>query len=244
MRVGFISDIHGNLLALDAVLADLEQQRARPLVCLGDICFGPQAHECLERVRELGCPVILGNWDSLVDRRLPAGRRPGRDHALRDRPLVGRPAHRRRPRVRAHVRPRRSTSRSRTARGCSASTARRARSRTGSSRRPPTTTSRTMFAGARRRRARRRPHAPADAAPLRPSMIVNPGSVGQPFSQWWPREIRVAHWAEYGVIDIERRRASRSTCGACRTTSTAAAAAAPRATCPTARWWIDSWNAC
>ena len=33
------------------------------------------------------------------------------------------------------------------------------------------------------------------------SMIVNPGSVGQPFSQWWPKEIRVAHWAEYGVID-------------------------------------------
>ena len=64
MRVGFISDIHGNLFALDAVLADLEQKQVDRLVCLGDICFGPQAHECLDRIRELGCPVILGNWDS------------------------------------------------------------------------------------------------------------------------------------------------------------------------------------
>src|SRR6478736_5286213 len=64
MRVGFISDIHGNLRALDAVLADLERHDVDRIVCLGDICFGPQAHECLDRVRELGCPVILGDWDS------------------------------------------------------------------------------------------------------------------------------------------------------------------------------------
>ncbi len=56
MRVGFISDIHGNLLALDAVLADLEQQDVDRVVCLGDICFGPQAHECLERVRGARLP--------------------------------------------------------------------------------------------------------------------------------------------------------------------------------------------
>ena len=64
MRVGFISDIHGNLFALDAVLADLEHHDVDRIVCLGDICFGPQAHECLARVKELGCPVVLGNWDS------------------------------------------------------------------------------------------------------------------------------------------------------------------------------------
>ena len=45
MRVGFISDIHGNLLALDAVLADLEQMNVDRIVCLGDVCFGPQAPE-------------------------------------------------------------------------------------------------------------------------------------------------------------------------------------------------------
>jgi predicted phosphodiesterase len=64
VRVGFISDIHGNLFALDAVLADLEHHDVDRIVCLGDICFGPQAHECLARVKELGCPVVLGNWDS------------------------------------------------------------------------------------------------------------------------------------------------------------------------------------
>src|SRR5262245_40018016 len=64
VRVGLISDIHGNVPAFEAVLADLEQQNVDRVVCLGDICFGPQAHECLEIVRGLGCPVILGNWDS------------------------------------------------------------------------------------------------------------------------------------------------------------------------------------
>ena len=59
MRVGFISDIHGNLFALEPVLADLEAQKVDRIVCLGDICFGPQAHECLERVRGLGCPIVL-----------------------------------------------------------------------------------------------------------------------------------------------------------------------------------------
>src|SRR5438045_3483971 len=71
MRVGFISDIHGNLLALEAVLADLEKQGVDHVVCLGDICFGPQASECLERVRELGCPVILGNWDAWSTKGFP-----------------------------------------------------------------------------------------------------------------------------------------------------------------------------
>src|SRR5256885_6924263 len=64
MRVGFISDIHGNLFALEPVLADLEQQNVDQVVCLGDVCFGPQAHECLAIVRQLGCPVVLGNWDA------------------------------------------------------------------------------------------------------------------------------------------------------------------------------------
>src|SRR5262249_1521857 len=64
MRVGLVSDVHGNLLALEAVLAEIEAEQLDSVVCLGDICFGPQAHECLERIRGLGCPVVLGNWDS------------------------------------------------------------------------------------------------------------------------------------------------------------------------------------
>ena len=39
-----------------------------------------------------------------------------------------------------------------------------------------------------------------------PSLVVNPGSVGQPFSQWWPQPIRVGHWAEYGVVETDGER--------------------------------------
>jgi len=53
MRVGVISDIHGNRFGLEPVLADLERQGFDQIVCLGDICFGPQAHECLAIVRDL-----------------------------------------------------------------------------------------------------------------------------------------------------------------------------------------------
>lgn len=64
MRLGLISDIHGNLLALEAVLAELEREELDRLVCLGDVVAGPRANEALARIRELGCPVIMGNWDA------------------------------------------------------------------------------------------------------------------------------------------------------------------------------------
>lgn len=67
MRLAVIADIHGNAVALDAALADIEQVDA--LVCLGDVAEGgPQPVECVERLREVGCPVVLGNTDEwLVD---------------------------------------------------------------------------------------------------------------------------------------------------------------------------------
>lgn len=65
MRIAVISDIHGNCIALDAVLAD---QRARALdqvVCLGDaIQGGPQPAETVARLRELGCAIVMGNADA------------------------------------------------------------------------------------------------------------------------------------------------------------------------------------
>jgi predicted phosphodiesterase len=64
MRLGIISDIHGNLLALEAVLAELDREAPDRLICLGDVVAGPRAHEALARVRGLGCPVIMGNWDA------------------------------------------------------------------------------------------------------------------------------------------------------------------------------------
>jgi predicted phosphodiesterase len=64
VRLGLIADIHGNLPALDAVLAEIRREGVDRIVCLGDISIGPQPVETLERVRSLGCPVIMGNWDA------------------------------------------------------------------------------------------------------------------------------------------------------------------------------------
>src|SRR5918911_3132157 len=69
MRVAIIADIHGNRVALDAVLAELGGEHIDQLVCLGDVAAtGPQPREALDRLRELGCPVVMGNADaSLLD---------------------------------------------------------------------------------------------------------------------------------------------------------------------------------
>jgi predicted phosphodiesterase len=64
VRLGLISDIHGNRLALDAVLNELEREGVDEFVCLGDVAVGPQPAEAIQRVRELGCPVVMGNWDA------------------------------------------------------------------------------------------------------------------------------------------------------------------------------------
>lgn len=68
MRVAVISDIHGNQVALEAVLADLSQQPAvDQMVIAGDLCLnGPYPRQVLEIVQQLGCPVIQGNVDAEV----------------------------------------------------------------------------------------------------------------------------------------------------------------------------------
>jgi len=65
MRIAVISDIHGNCIALDAVLTDLGRDSVDWLVCLGDaIQGGPQPAEVVARLRDLGCPVVMGNADA------------------------------------------------------------------------------------------------------------------------------------------------------------------------------------
>lgn len=65
MRIAIISDIHGNQLALEAVLDDLARQpRCDHVVIAGDLCLnGPRPREVLQSVRALNCPVIQGNVD-------------------------------------------------------------------------------------------------------------------------------------------------------------------------------------
>lgn len=64
MRVGLISDVHGNRVALETVLAALERDAPDQLVCLGDCAvMGPDPVGSLDLLESLGCPVILGNAD-------------------------------------------------------------------------------------------------------------------------------------------------------------------------------------
>jgi len=59
-----ISDIHANLEALRAVLADIEKQGADEIVCLGDIVgYGPRPLECLDLVRRTSRMIVCGNHD-------------------------------------------------------------------------------------------------------------------------------------------------------------------------------------
>ncbi len=74
MRIALFADIHGNLPALEAVLVDLQDEAVDQLVCLGDVAaVGPQPHEVIARLRQLGCPVVMGNTDAwLADEALGA----------------------------------------------------------------------------------------------------------------------------------------------------------------------------
>ena len=64
MRFAIFSDIHANLEALQAVLADAERQRCTHHVCLGDVVgYNADPHECVRIVRDLDCPVVKGNHD-------------------------------------------------------------------------------------------------------------------------------------------------------------------------------------
>jgi predicted phosphodiesterase len=65
MRLGLISDIHGNLFALETVLAELAREHLDELICLGDVAaLGPEPGAVLARLQSLGCPVVMGNMDA------------------------------------------------------------------------------------------------------------------------------------------------------------------------------------
>lgn len=67
MRIAIISDIHGNITALDAVLADLRTRLVDATYCLGDLVgYAAHPNEVTERVRAEGIPTIMGNYDDGV----------------------------------------------------------------------------------------------------------------------------------------------------------------------------------
>ncbi len=72
-RVALISDIHGNLTALRAVLDDIERRGISRVICLGDLVGkGPRSDETVDACRD-SCEVVLrGNWDDFIGKENPA----------------------------------------------------------------------------------------------------------------------------------------------------------------------------
>jgi diadenosine tetraphosphatase ApaH/serine/threonine PP2A family protein phosphatase len=64
MRFAIFGDIHANLEAFEATLADAEREKCDRFICLGDIVgYNADPKACLARIKELGCPVVKGNHD-------------------------------------------------------------------------------------------------------------------------------------------------------------------------------------
>lgn len=73
MRIAVLSDIHGNLLGLDACLADLESQGGADAIAIaGDLCLdGPKPKKVLQRLEEIGAACIRGNTDRYLSEDTP-----------------------------------------------------------------------------------------------------------------------------------------------------------------------------
>ena len=83
MKRAIISDIHGNLEALRAVLEDIDRQQVDAIYCLGDVVgYGPNPCECVKLVKQRARLVLLGNHDqgALFD---PDGFNVGAERAIR-----------------------------------------------------------------------------------------------------------------------------------------------------------------
>jgi putative phosphoesterase len=239
VRVGLISDLHGNCLALDAVLAELRLEDLDSIVCLGDVAIGPQPHEVLARVQELGCPIVLGNWDAVCLNGVPPATAETQEivneiHSwwsdqlsADDRTFVrtfvpqleleldGVPV------LCFHGSPRSYDD------WIFATT--------------PDEELEAMFDGCRQ------PLLVGGHTHLqllrrwRGSLLVNPGSVGLPFLSWWPERIRVAPWAEYAILTAEDGRIHvdlrRTPFDVGKLLSISRSSGMPHA-----EWWADCWS--
>lgn len=71
-RIAFISDLHSNLEALRAVLADIERKRVKKIICLGDVIgYGPDPNAVIDIARRTFDMIIEGNHDEAIAYRIP-----------------------------------------------------------------------------------------------------------------------------------------------------------------------------
>lgn len=75
-KIAIISDIHGNLPALEAVLHDIERRGITRIFCLGDLVGkGPSSADVVDLIKQTCEAVVQGNWDIgiTLPQELPAG---------------------------------------------------------------------------------------------------------------------------------------------------------------------------
>jgi predicted phosphodiesterase len=239
-RIGLISDVHGNALALDAVLAELERDGIDEVVCLGDVAVGPQARASLDRVRDLGCPVVMGNWDAWF---LEPPAPPEEEIPLKLHEIAGFWAaeigeqelafmHGFLPRLELPL--------------DGGEAALCFHGSPGSyddwifSTTPDDELGRLLGGYRAAVLIGGHTHVPL-VRRFEHILLVNPGSVGLPFADWWPDRVRIAPWAEYGILSsgagrlhVELRRTSYDV--------EAFLQIAVESGMPHAQWWVDSWR--
>jgi predicted phosphodiesterase len=72
VKIAVVSDIHGNWHALEAVLADVDNESVDEVWCLGDLVgYGPQPNRCVDAVRERSSFSLIGNHDLAAIGRVP-----------------------------------------------------------------------------------------------------------------------------------------------------------------------------
>ena len=77
MILGVISDVHANVVALEAVLGVMKRERVDTIVCLGDLVgYGPSPNETIELLRSEGVICTLGNSDERIAYEFARGKRP------------------------------------------------------------------------------------------------------------------------------------------------------------------------
>jgi putative phosphoesterase len=239
VRLGLISDIHGNRLALDAVLQELEGEGVDELICLGDVAVGPQPAEALARVRELNCPVVMGNWDAAFFGDMPTPRDKIGEQLVEigewwrsyltdaDREYMAGFA----PMVRMEV----GSTPVLFFHGSPRSFDEWIFATT------PDEELRPMFADIEERILIGGHTHVQMIRRYGDSIIANPGSVGLPFREWWPRPVRISPWAEYGVLTWDAERLS---IDLRRTVFDVEAflELSMKSGMPHAEWWVKSWT--
>jgi putative phosphoesterase len=232
VRTALIGDIHGNLVALRAVVADLRTRGTDRIVCLGDVAAtGPQPAEAIEAIAELGCDVVMGNTDEWLLE--PA------EEAIEDddtRRIVEIDLWAREQLSAAHLtalatyRPRievdaiicyHGSPRSNTEALLPATPDAELAQMVAGYERPVMAGGHTHTSMLRR---------------FRQSLVINPGSVGMPFEQTAPGSFRNPPWAEYAIVDGTDVEFHRVPVDVGAVTETALASGMPNA-----GWWVKDW---